>query len=134
MHNSKIVFLINDAVRAIRVSYEKDGPTYIFKTLDPAIAVDDLVVIPTNTRHGFTVCKVTEVDIELDLEDSMEVNWIAGTFDLASYKDILEKEAEAVTAVQAAERRRKKAALRETMFKDSEDQIEALQLANHSDE
>ena len=83
MNHSTAIFLINNDVRAIAVTYEKidlakdttkmmkyqaaylsggrlpDGAV-VFKTMDTAIKVDDFVIVPTDTRHGMTVCKVVE--------------------------------------------------------------------------
>ena len=134
MHKSRIVFVINDAVRAIEAKYEDGGNAETFKTLDPTIKVDDLVVVESGTRHGMTVVKVTAVDVEPDLDSQTPVKWAVQRIDVWSFKDILAAETEATETVQAIERRRKKDALREALFKDSEESINSLKLANHSDD
>jgi hypothetical protein len=63
------VFLINDSIRAVTCTYENDGKRVPFKTLDKTIAVDDIVVVPSGTRHGMTTCKVVEVDSDVDYDD-----------------------------------------------------------------
>lgn len=95
MDASKIVFLINDQVKLIRVSYEPhneslgnvpkeanaylkerlvpeaDSKKYLFKTLIQDLAVGDYVVVETGTRHGMTVCKVLEIDLDVDFDDGV---------------------------------------------------------------
>lgn len=134
MNNSTIVFLINDHVRAISAEYEEDGPPEIFKTFDPDISVDDLVVVESGTRHKQTVVKVRAVDIELDFDTSTKVKWVVQRIDQTSYKRALAEETEAITAVQSAERARKRRELRENLFKDHQEQINQLKLANHEED
>lgn len=78
MNFSTAVFLINDKARAIKAVYEPhDGVKQTtFKTLDPDIKKDDLVVVATGTRHGFTVVKVVETDLSIDFKDKTEMCWI----------------------------------------------------------
>lgn len=135
MNQSTIVFLINDEVRAVRASYE-DGVganDYTFKTFDPLIAVDDLVVVPTDTRHKMTVVKITEVDIEMDLDTDIEIKWIVSRIDQTAHDETLAMEKDAITAVRSAERARKKDELRAAVFKDQADKIGSLALAHSSD-
>lgn len=133
MNNSMIVFLINDSARAIMAQYEDGKQPYMFKTLDPTIKKDDLVVVQTGTRHGYTVVKVTAVDVDVDFESGVELKWVVDKVDLTDFETTLELEAQAASAVQQAELRRKKAALRETLFKDQESMMNGLALANHSE-
>lgn len=94
MNYSTAVMLINPNIRAIKAIYEPDsvdlagkvvraGQRYIFKTLDPSIIKGDLIVVPTTTRHGFTVVKVEEVDVEIDFEASIELKWIVDKVSVA---------------------------------------------------
>lgn len=53
-------------MRGILVSYQpEDMKGYIFKTTIKDIHIDDLVVVPTGTRWGFTVCKVIDIDVPI---------------------------------------------------------------------
>lgn len=133
MNNSTIVFLINDDVRAFAAQYEDGGKTEIFKTLDDSISVDDLVVVQSGTRHKMTVVKVTETDVEVNFDSTVDVRWAVQRIDHESFEGILAQEGEAVLAVQVAERRRKKAELRAAMLKDHEESIAHLAIANHSE-
>jgi hypothetical protein len=120
VNKTTAIFLINDQVRCVAVAYDqiksgsKSIPTEIrsFKTLDPNIAVDDLVVIPTDTRWGFTVGKVTDVDLHVDFDSPEQMRWIQSKIDPAEYKGIIAQEAAAMDSVADADReaRRKKLA------------------------
>lgn len=133
MDNSRIVFLINDAVRAVRGKYEENGNAEVFKTFDQTLAVDDLAVVQSGTRHGMTVVKITDVDVDVNFDTTTPIHWVVQKIDKPAFTNILEQEGAAISAVQAAELRRKKAELRATMFKDHEESIEALALTKHGD-
>lgn len=130
MDNSRIVFLINDSVRAVLATYEDKAPPEMFKTFDPTIKAYDLVVVETGTRHGMTVVKVVEVDVDVNFDSSVPLKWIAQKIDKIAFDSIKEHEGAAITAVQAAELKRKKAELRATMVAGHEETIAALALTN----
>jgi predicted Mrr-cat superfamily restriction endonuclease len=141
MNYSTAVFLVNDKVRAIAVTYEADGydadgrPTskvaarYTFKTFDQSIKKGDLVIVPTNTRHKFTICKVVEVDLEIDFDADAELKWIAGVFEQDGYQRTLEQEAVMLEAIKSAEKNRKREELRKSLMADSESKLLALPIA-----
>lgn len=130
MNKSTIVFVINDDVRAVKATYEDGGTASIFKTFDPDIAVDDYVVVETGTRWGMTVCRVTEVDVDVDLDSGAEMGWIVQKVDKPAHDDVLKQEAAAIDAVNAAEKARKRRELRESLFKDEQEKMAALQLTS----
>lgn len=117
MNLSTAVFLINDNARAIVATYEatENAPRTMFKSFDPSIKVDDYVVVPTDTRHRMTVCKVVEVDVEVDFDSPTQIAWIIGRIDLADVTQIKEQEAAAIAAIQAAEKLKKRKALQDSM-------------------
>ena len=135
MNYSSAVFLINKNVRAIKCTYDakdKSGTEpqgYTFKTLDGTIAPDDLVVVPTDTRHGFTVVKVSEVDIDVDLDSTIQLKWIVSKVDKVAYEKTLADEAQAIKVIRMAEFANKRNALREGMLGASMDEIKALPIA-----
>lgn len=131
MNDSTIVFLINDNVRAIKANYEDGVSPETFKTLDPTIAVDDLVVVQSSTRHCQTVVKVTEIDVDFDIDTTGNINWVVAKIDQTAFSSILEQEGEAIAEVRAAERARKKAELRKSVFDNQEDLVKSLRLASH---
>lgn len=130
MHNSKIVFLINDSVRAIRAKYEDAGSPEVFKTFDDTLKVGDLAVVQSGTRHMMTVVKVTEINVDVDFDSTAAIQWVVQKIDSEAFATVLEQESQAIAAVQAAELRRKKADLRRTMFADHEESIAALALSS----
>ena len=122
---STAIFLINKDVRAIAVTYEKidlskdttqmkytaaylsggklpEGAV-VFKTMDPTIKVDDYVIVPTDTRHGMTVCKVVAVDIEVDFDSTKECHWIVGTVNTHEFEQIRQQEEQAIIAIKTGE-------------------------------
>lgn len=130
MNYSKAVFLINNKVRAVRGTYETSGAVADFKTLDPSIAKDDLVVVPTGTRHGFTVFKITEVDIDLDMDSPTKIEWVVCKVDQEAYKTLLSQEETAITKIKSAEMRKKREDLASALFKDSMEEMKALPIAS----
>jgi hypothetical protein len=134
MDNSRIVFLINDTVCAIEAQYEENGTKEVFKTFDHTLAVDDLAVVQSGTRHGMTVVKVCKINVDVNFDSSAPIKWVVQKIDKPGFDRVLGQEAEAIAAVQAAELRRKKEELRQTMFKDHEASIARLSLASRADE
>lgn len=136
MNNPSIaVFLLNEHVRAILCTYEADkanvpAERIMFKTFDPTIKADDFVVVPTDTRHKMTVCKVVAVDAEVNFDSSCQVQWIIGRVDSAAYEVTLSQEGDMLAAVRSAERLKKQRELKEAMFADSEAAVKALPIAS----
>lgn len=131
MNYSLALLLINNAARAVRCTYEKDkhAKQDMFKTLDPEIQVDDLVVVTTSTRHGFTVVKVVEVDVDVDFDDTTEIKWISHRLDMAPFDHLLEQEKTAIAAIRSAEKRKKRDDLRQSLFADHAEEIKALPIS-----
>lgn len=138
MNYSTAIFLINKDVRAIAVTYEKIDlnkdttqmkyqPAYlsggklpvgavVFKTMDQDIDVNDYVIVPTDTRHGMTVCKVVATDIEVDFESDQECHWIVGTVNTHGFEQIRQQEEKAILAIKAGEVKNKQDKLRNDML------------------
>lgn len=138
MNYSSAVMLINPNIRAIKVIYEseKENPRqsqYTFKTLDPTIAKDDLVIVPTDTRHGMTVVKVAEVDVEIDFDSNVELKWAVDKVQSENYTTVLEQEAVWIEAIKASEKRKKREELKKSMIDMYQDDgIENLGIAKLS--
>lgn len=137
-NHSTLIFLINEDVRAIAVTYEKIdlsqdttkmkyNPEYlsqgrlpkgavVFKTMDPAIKVDDFVIVPTDTRHGMTVCKVVAVDIEIDFSSEQECHWIVGTVDTREFERLRQQEDAMIATVKAAKVNDERNRLRDSLL------------------
>jgi hypothetical protein len=132
MNYSTAVFLINDAVRCIAVTYEEGekATRTLFKTLDPSIKVGEFVIVPTDTRHKMTVVKVAEVDLDPDLDSPVPMNWIIGVVERADYESLLKMEADAIETIKSAEKRKKRDEMREAIFKDRSAMLNGLQLTN----
>jgi hypothetical protein len=134
MNYSTAVFLINNNVRALKGTYEDNGTLGIFKTLDATIKKDDLVVVPTSTRHKMTVFKITEVDVDIDMDSGAQVEWVISKIDAEAYKKLLADEADAIAKIKSAELRKKRTDLAEALFKDNIDTLKALPIASMTSE
>ena len=145
MNYSKAIFLINDDVIAVRCSYAPAAGTTVpvpldkepkfnrpeewttFKTFNKDLKVGDYVVVPSGTRWGVTVCRVAEVDIDLDLETGEDVGWIIGRVSLEDYKRLQAQEEQAIAAIKSAQKRKKREELKEAMLADMpEEQLKTL--------
>lgn len=140
MNYSTAVMLINDNIRAVRVSYEvkQDGigirPFVMFKTLDHTINVGDMVVVPTDTRHKKTVVRVEEVDAEVDFESDIPVQWVVGKVESDDFNNILIEEQKWIDQFKAAEKHSKKKELKKKVFEFvDEESMEKLKISNMSD-
>lgn len=133
MKQSLIVFLINDHVRAVKGIYEEGGTAATFKTLDPDIRVGDFCVVQSTTRLNMTVFKVVEVDVDVDLESNVDVPWVVQRIDMDAFNGTLAQEQKAISAVQAAEKARKREELRKSLFANHEATINALEIAHIED-
>ena len=120
MNLSTAIFLVNKSVRPVRVTYDPDypkqnNPDKLFKTLDTQLGKGDYVVVPTNTRHGFTVCKVDEIDFVVNFDTHLQYEWIVGKVDKDAYTSILDQEKVVLDRVAKAEENRKRKELAEAL-------------------
>ena len=127
------VFLINDHVRSIKASYEGAGPEEMFKTFDTTIVKDDILVVPSGTRHKFTTVKVTEVDVEVDFHSTAQVRWVAAKVDMVDFEKMLAQEQEALTKIRSAQIRKERDDLRKALLVDNDETIKALPISTKQD-
>lgn len=132
MNYSTAVFLINDSARAIYATYEcePNAKRELFKTFDKTIQVDDLIIVPTDTRHKMTVCKVVEVDVDFDLETAQQVKWVIDKVSLAAFHKTLDQENVAIEAIKSAELRKKREDLRKSLLADHAASLTGLDIAH----
>lgn len=131
MNYTTAIFLINDKARAVYGTYEvgDNAPKTLFKTLDQTIRKDDLVLVQSSTRHNVTVVKITDVDVEFDIETGTKIEWVIGKVDLGAFEKLADAEQDAVRMIQSAEKNRKRAALKEVLLADVEGQLSGLTIA-----
>lgn len=134
MNQSTAIFLISDKVRAILAHYDADTPTSkaprsMFKTMDPAIKVGDFIVVPTNTRHNMTVCKVSDIDVDVDFDSAATVAWVLDRVDLKHSVEIEGLEQQAIKRIQSAEKNRKREEIKKAMLADVGD-MKFIELPN----
>lgn len=130
MDNSNIVFLINDTVRAVKGVYEEGHTPALFKTMDQTVAVGDIMVVQSSTRLEVTTVKIVEVDVDINFDSNVLIKWAISKVDMQAFAEVLAQENEAIAAVNSAERKRKKEALRQSLFADHEDKIKVLALSS----
>lgn len=140
MNYSTAVMLINENIRAILCSYEtdKDGngvkPFTMYKTLDHSMKIGEFVVVPTNTRHKMTVCKVEAVDVDVDDEDPTHVDWVVGKISLVEHDTIKSEENKWIIELKESEKRAKKEEIKNKMFDMYKDvPINQMRIASMSD-
>jgi len=135
MNLTTAIFLVNRDVRGIAVKFGHNMDTtqdirtaYTYKSLDQTIKKDDLVIVPSGTGHKFTIARVSDVDVDIDYESSIQYKWIAGKFDPQPYEDLLKKEEKVIEVVRKAEFGRKRKELAAAL-KESVEGITTLELA-----
>jgi hypothetical protein len=118
MNYSTALFLFNEKLRCVAVSYEptKETNKTLFKTLDTMVEVGDFVVIPTDSRYNMTVGKVIEVDVDVDFDSPTQMGWIVGPVDRKAYEETLTAEGRAIAKMKSAEAHRKREELKKSMF------------------
>lgn len=134
MNYSTAILIVNDAARAVKVTYEAtdNAPRTMFKTFDKSIKVDDYVVVPTDTRHKLTVCKVVEVDVDDWIDTSATINWIIGRVDMADADQLKKWEEDAVTKIKHAEKLKRRRDLQASMEEALKEDAEGLKLLSSS--
>jgi hypothetical protein len=126
MNKSTAIFLARDDIRCMSVAYDISGHDHkgkaipkdikSFKTADPSIKEDDLVLIPTDSRWGFTVGKVVAADLHVDYDSNEQMRWIVAQVDVTSYEAMLKAEGEMIDIVSEADRGHRREELRAKIF------------------
>lgn len=134
MNYSTAIFLINDKARAVHGTYEVDtqttkAPRELFKTLDQSIKVGDLALVQSGTRHGVTVVKITDLDVEFDIETTTKIGWVICKVDMSTFQDMANAEQDAIRVIQQAEKNRKRAELKKTLMADVEGELSGMTIA-----
>lgn len=115
MHDSSRVFLASDRVRACKGIFETDAPNgmqtakrELFKTFNEKIKAGDLVNVETGTRHGVSVVKIVEADVDIDIESDEPIRWIIGGVDLGEYDKFKTMENDMIGEMKKAELKAKR--------------------------
>lgn len=100
---------------APKVAYHEKSLT-AYKTLDASLKVGDYVIVPTNSRHNMTVCKVEEIDVVVDLESNTKIGWLVGKVDRQDYDKSIQVEEEWINVMKASAVKKKHDELKESMM------------------
>lgn len=116
MNYTSAVMLFNDNIKAIKVSYDpnEDYRQYIFKTLETDLEVGDLMIVSKESKHGFTVVRVEELDVEVDFDSNTQLKW-AVKFDQSGYNSTLEEEGKWIEAMRKSEKKAKRDQIKANM-------------------
>lgn len=133
MNYSSAVMIINHDIRAIRTSYEpglngKEPTSTVFKTIDPTIKKGDFVVVPTDTRWGFTVNRVEAVDVDVDFDSDVILKWVLNKVDVDGNKKTVAEEEKWVSALQESEKRKRREALKNQLLETHGDEVKNLMI------
>jgi regulator of protease activity HflC (stomatin/prohibitin superfamily) len=131
MNFSRSIILFNKNIRTIATVYDLEpvpGPgakqpaRTIYKTLDPTIKKDDLVIIPTDTRYKMSVVKVVETDVEIeDFDAPGDIKWIIDKVNRESFDKSLAMEQTGIEMMRSAEKRRRREEIQAAILKDNPD-------------
>lgn len=133
--DSKALMLLRvDRLRAIHCQYENtpNAKKELFKTYDTTIGIGDLVVVPTEyeNRHGATVARVCDVDVDFDPDAIDEFSqFIVQRIDPAPFIRDVEEEKRVLAMVRQG---RRKAHLEKVLRETYAGQEELLQAVNAS--
>lgn len=130
MNYSTAVMLINKNIVAIRGKYEEGGNAEVFKTIDNTLKVDDMVVVESATRWGFTTVKVTEINVEVDFDSSTQIGWVVQSISIPDHQKIKDMENTAIELIKKGElRKRREDILKNTLDASSAGEINNLDIA-----
>lgn len=120
MNYSTALFALNKDLRAVLAVYDTpanqpNGKKQMFKTLNQDIQVGDIIVVPTETRHGMTCVKVTDVDVEVDLDDPTPVAWVIDRVNVTDWQVLVKQENEALKIVRDAAFAERKKKIRDSI-------------------
>lgn len=135
MNYSSAVMIINHEIRAIRTSYEPSANgqaplTTVFKTLDKTVKKGDYVVVPTDTRWGYTVNRVEEVDVDVDFDSTVQLKWVLNKVDIDGNKKTVSEEGKWVLALQESEKRKRREELRKQLIETHGDEVNKLMITS----
>lgn len=111
---------------AVACSYESAQPAgkafanerTIFKTAIKDLAVGDLVVVETGTRHLMTVVRVEELNIQVDFESPTPLAWVVDKIDRTKHDRLVAAEKQTIAAIHASTIRKKREEIAEAVAKD----------------
>ena len=133
-NKSMAVFAVDKNIRGIVAVYNDTDSTdqgVFYKTFDDSLAVDDIIVVPTKTRLGYTTNKVVKVDVAPDFERTKEVKWVVGRVNMDMFDKNVAGEKSLIEKLNEGDLNRARddvaRQLRETMGEDFK-QIEAISL------
>lgn len=118
MHSSRKVFVLNKDILCVKTTYDahEGADQKEYKTFDTTLEVGGLVLVPTGTRHKFTVVKIAAIKVKPDWESDKPIEWIVGKVDTSHFENVQAQETRILETVNEAERAQRAKEIKETMF------------------
>lgn len=118
--DKNIAALLRTDARTVGCAFTDGGRIYTYVSDDPAIQVDDLVVVPAadidrNGHHAdFKVVRVARVDEDVQIEPNSDVRykWIVGRVDMDRHQRSMKVNEEIESSVSARYKENMRAAFR----------------------
>lgn len=97
--------LLGGALHTVRVSYDENVKNQhtIKKTFISDLKPGEFVTVQTGTRYNATVCKVVDVDVEVDFDSDTPIGWVFGRVDMAALEKLCAEEARILGVIRDAE-------------------------------
>lgn len=110
--------LLNGALHTVRVSYDESVKNQhtIKKTFISDLKPGEFVIVQTSTRYNATVCKVVEVDVEVDFDSDTPIGWVFGRVDMATLEKLCAEEERILNVIRNAELAERRLKLKNTVL------------------
>lgn len=117
-------FIVHENLRAVTLQYDPDDAgVSMGKTFDADIKSGDLVTVTAGTRHGVTIAKVVDVDVDVDPTTTREFRWVGQVIDNDVIADLEETEKNMLDAIKASARKKQQRELRASFLADADDDV-----------
>jgi hypothetical protein len=128
MNKSLAILIANDSARLVPCRFGPKGDVYWYKTLDPSIKVDDLVIVQTDNRYSVAVViDLPAAVIDPTVDNGIVYKWIVAKFDDTAFKLLLAQEQKILDTILNAQLRKKRREIRAEIM-DGDEELKALPL------
>lgn len=120
------VAVVSDEIVLLSCVFAADGKgtryTYkALKSLADTLYRGDAVIVSKSGGVGFNVCRVCDIDIDVDLETSIEYHWAFAKVDEEAYAQIIDKEQTLIDDLQRVQRRKMKVDMLNALGENADD-------------
>jgi len=118
MNKTLSMLLVDDSIRMIACQFTPGGKNYYYKSNNPHIKKDDLVIVQAighDKPYDTALVKVSEVDVIVDFSETHEYKWIIDVVNFDSFNQVKEVEKTVNEAIKKKEFAHKRSQLREAL-------------------